>query len=115
MLYIFFISQKKNQSFWACLSNDSPVPTGVLNHNVVILVDATHCAGGGEGLKHAVSPSSVSMLEGLYDLKIQIDVDQVPNLKATRISVAILLTWDDNGNIGFVKNVICARITTYTE
>lgn len=77
------------------MSSAAPVPAGVLNHNVVILIDAAHCAGGGERLKHAVSPPSVSVLEGLYNLEIQINVYQVPNLKATRISVAILFTWDD--------------------
>lgn len=46
----------------------SPVPTGVLNHNVVIFIDATDCSSGGEGLEHSVSPPTVAMLEGLDDL-----------------------------------------------
>lgn len=46
----------------------SPVPTGVLNHNVMVFIDATYCASGGEGLEHAVSPPPVAMLEGLDNL-----------------------------------------------
>lgn len=49
-------------------SANSPVPTGVLNHNVMVLIDATYCAGGGEGLEHAVSPPPVAVLEGLDNL-----------------------------------------------
>lgn len=60
----------------------------------MVLIDAAHCACGGEGLEHAVSPPPMAVLEGLNDLKIQIDVDQVTNLKTARISVAILLTWE---------------------
>lgn len=53
---------------WACPPTDSPVPAGVLNHNVVILIDAAYCAGGGEGLEHAVGPPTVAVLEGLDNL-----------------------------------------------
>lgn len=41
----------------------SPVAAGVLNNNVVILINATYCSSRCESLKHAVSPSTVAMLE----------------------------------------------------
>lgn len=47
---------------------DSPVPTGVLNDNIVIFIDATYCASGGKRLKHPISPPTVAMLEGLNNL-----------------------------------------------
>lgn len=48
----------------------SPVATGVLNNNVVILINATYCSGRCECLKHAVGPSAVAMLERLNDLEV---------------------------------------------
>lgn len=44
-----------------------PVATGVLHYNVVIFINATYCASCSEGLKHAISPSAMAMLEGLND------------------------------------------------
>lgn len=41
----------------------SPVAAGVLDNNVVILINATYCPSRCESLKHAVSPSTVAMLE----------------------------------------------------
>lgn len=90
-----------------------PVPTGVLNHNVMVLIDATHCACGGEGLEHAVSPPPVAVLEGLNNLKIQINVDQVAYLKTTRISVAILLTWEIKVTLDIsIKELHCKAFCT---
>lgn len=51
-------------------SRDSPVPTGVLNDNIVVFIDATYGAGGGERLKHAVGPPAVAVLEGLNNLEV---------------------------------------------
>lgn len=72
---------------------DSPIPTGVLDHNVVVFVDPTDGAGGGERLKHAVGPASVPVLQGLHDLQVKVDVDQVSDLQTPRIPTAILLTY----------------------
>ena len=79
---------------WGPAVGGSPVPAGVLHHNVVVLVDATHRTGGGEGLKHAVRPATVAVLEGLDDLQVQVDVDQVPDLKTPWVPVAVLLAWE---------------------
>lgn len=61
-------------NYWEPLNRsqreDPPVPTGILNHYVVIFINATYCARGGEGLKHAVGPPPVAMLEGLDYLEV---------------------------------------------
>lgn len=75
----------------AGLLTDSPVSTGVLNHNVVILIDATNCASGREGFKHAIRPAAMAVLQGLDNLQVKVNVDQIANLQTSRISVAILL------------------------
>ena len=59
----------------------------------MVLVNAAHSAGGGERLEHSVSPASVAMLQRLHNLQVQVDVDQVSDLQATRVPVPILLTW----------------------
>lgn len=63
----------------------------------MVLIDAAHRAGGGEGLEHAVCPAPVAMLEGLDDLQVQVNVDQVSNLKTPGVPVTILLTWGQEG------------------
>ena len=70
-----------------------PVPGGVLHRDVGVLVDAAHSAGGGEGLEHAVGPAPVAVLQGLDDLQVQVDVDQVPDLQPPGVPVPVLLAW----------------------
>ena len=84
---------KEIKEVWGPAVRGSPVPAGVLHHDVVVLVDAAHRAGGGEGLEHPVRPAPVPVLEGLDDLQVQVDVDQVPDLKTPWVPVAILLAW----------------------
>ncbi len=62
------LSRVLAEEIWADPYKVSPVPTGVLNNNIVILINATHCASGGECLEHAVSPTAMAMLEGLNNL-----------------------------------------------
>lgn len=69
-----------------------PVAAGILDDDVVVLVDAAHRARSGERLKHAVCPSSVAMLQRLDDLQVQVDVDQVSDLQPSGVPVPILLT-----------------------
>lgn len=81
----------------------------------MIFVDAAHGAGGGERLKHAVGPPAVAMLEGLNDLQVQVDVDQVSNLEPAGISVAILLTWEITVNSNIcVNKKVCQKEVYYT-
>lgn len=74
---------------------DSPISTGILDHNVVVFVDPADGTGGGERLKHAICPASMTVLQGLHNLQVQVDVYQVSNLQATWIPAAILLTWSE--------------------
>lgn len=79
--------------WWTAVAVDSPISTGVLDHDVMVLVDAADGAGGGERLEHAVGPASVPVLQGLHNLQVQVDVNQVANLQPSRIPTAILFTW----------------------
>lgn len=78
-----------------------PVSTRVLHHNVMVFVNAAHGACGGEGLEHAVSPSTVTVLKRLHYFQVQVNVDQVPNLKTTWVSVAILLTCSNSNSLQY--------------
>lgn len=60
----------------------------------MIFINATHCAGGGERLKHAIGPSAMAVLERLNNLQVQVYVNQVSNLKTAGISVSVLLPWE---------------------
>lgn len=46
----------------------------------MVFVNPADGAGGGERLKHAVSPASVTVLQGLHNLQVQVDVHQVSYL-----------------------------------
>lgn len=70
-----------------------PVAAGILDDDVVVLVDAAHRARGGERLEHAVRPAAVAVLQGLDDLQVQVDVHQVSDLQAAGVPVPVLLTW----------------------
>lgn len=71
----------------------TPVAAGILDDNVVVLVDAAHGSRGGQRLEHAIRPAAVAMLQRLDDLQVQVDVDQVSDLQAAGVPVPILLTW----------------------
>lgn len=59
----------------------------------MVFINAAHSACGGECLEHAVGPASVPVLQRLNDLQVQINVDQVSDLQASWVPVAILLTY----------------------
>lgn len=70
-----------------------PVAAGILDDDVMVLVNAAHRARGGECLEHAIRPAAVTMLQRLDDLQVKVDVDQVSDLQATGVPVPVLLTW----------------------
>lgn len=70
-----------------------PVAAGILDDDVVVLVDAAHRACGGERLEHAVRPAAVTVLQRLDDLQVQVDVHQVSDLQAAGVPVPVLFTW----------------------
>lgn len=66
----FKLSSNLNILYIRHVPSVSPVAAGVLYNNVVILVNATYCSSGRKRLKHAVSPSTVAMLERLNNLEV---------------------------------------------
>lgn len=62
----------------------------------MIFINAAHRAGGGERLKHAIGPPAMTMLERLNNLQVQVYVNQISDLKTTRIPVSVLLPWEMN-------------------
>ena len=55
-------------------NNSLPISTWVRDDNIVILVYSYNGAGGAEAFKHSIRPSAVTVLQGLYQFQIQIDV-----------------------------------------